>query len=328
LIEAAGNRLSKPVGSTRSPPAFAVVDWGTTSFRLWLMDSVGTVLGERRSDEGMTKARNSGFQTILETHLCALGAPDDLPVMICGMAGARQGWIEARYIDTPAHLEEIIANAVTVPGLERDIRILPGLAQRDPANPDVIRGEETQLLGTPGLHRATGACCLPGTHSKWVSVEAGTIRRFSTFMTGELFAALSGATILRHALAQKDMSQENSPAFKRALISAHNEPTVFSHSLFTIRARSLLFESTPDDAAAFLSGLLIGMEMAGARDYVSGGSQPVTLIASGRLARLYALAFRTLAIAFTTIDAETAVRDGLRKAAGAIWNRTESETTI
>src|SRR5262249_4634495 len=110
-------------------PTYVAVDWGTSSFRLWLMGDEGGVLGERRSGEGMTTAANTGFAEVLQSHLTALQAPDGLPVIICGMAGARQGWIEAGYIDTPAPLQTILTAAVSVPGQARDVRILPGLAQ-------------------------------------------------------------------------------------------------------------------------------------------------------------------------------------------------------
>ena len=132
--------------------AYAAVDWGTSSFRLWLVDGAGRALAERRSDEGMMAAARSGFAAVLHAHLAALSAPPDLPVIICGMAGARQGWVEAGYVDTPAPLAAIPAGAVIVPEKSRDVRILPGIAQRDRDAPDVMRGEETQLLGALG-HR-------------------------------------------------------------------------------------------------------------------------------------------------------------------------------
>ena len=152
-------------------PAYVAVDWGTSSFRLWLIDRAGEVLAERRSDEGMLAAAKAGFPAVLQSHLVAIEAPDHLPVLVCGMAGARQGWVEAGYVDTPARLSAILKQAARVSGEARDIRILPGIAQRDAKAPDVMRGEETQLLGALGLDAAGEALvCMPGTHSKWVRV--------------------------------------------------------------------------------------------------------------------------------------------------------------
>src|SRR5471030_2069696 len=140
--------------------AYVAVDWGTSSFRLWLIDGAGSVLKERRSQEGMMEAGKLGFATVLQSHLDAVGAANNLPVVICGMAGARQGWVEAGYIDTPARLASILQGAVPVPGQSRDIRILPGIAQRDPKTPDVMRGEETQLLGSLGAD-GEALVCMP-----------------------------------------------------------------------------------------------------------------------------------------------------------------------
>ena len=112
-------------------------------------------------------AGKPGFAAVLQSHLEAVGAAPGLPVVVCGMAGARQGWVEAGYVDTPARLASILEHTVAVPGQERDIRILPGIAQRDPKAPDVMRGEETQLLGALGVDAADDAIvCMPGTHSK------------------------------------------------------------------------------------------------------------------------------------------------------------------
>src|SRR5437763_10640358 len=147
--------------------AYVAVDWGTSSFRLWLVDRAGNALAERRSDEGMMAAGKLGFAAVLQSHLEAVGAASGLPIVVCGMAGARQGWVEAGYVDTPARLASILEHAVAVPGQERDIRILPGIAQRDPRAPDVMRGEETQLLGALGVDATVDAVVwMHGTGSK------------------------------------------------------------------------------------------------------------------------------------------------------------------
>jgi len=300
--------------------AYAAVDWGTSSFRLWLIDRAGQVLGERRSDEGMTSAAKSGFAAVLQSHLAAVGAASDLPVIICGMAGARQGWVEAGYVDTPAPLDAILAGAVTVPGQSRDIRILPGIAQRDTSAPDVMRGEETQLLGALGDHAAgAGLVCMPGTHSKWVEVRARTVARFATFMTGELFGAISQQTILSHAIAGAEAAEDHG-AFQQAVAQAFKTPALAANLLFRVRSRQLLFGGTAAAARETISGTLIGLELAAglSKDVPREG---VTLVASGRLAALYRLAFDTLSLAVQSIDADDAVLAGLSRAAAAIWTR-------
>ena len=165
-------------------PFCAAVDWGTSSFRAWLLGEHGEVVAGTRSSEGMATLRREEFAPVLEKHLAALGAPDHLPALICGMAGSRQGWVEARYCDLPASLSGLAALAVAAPGISRDVRIIPGLAQRSAEEPDVMRGEETQLLGAIGGIEGRAVACMPGTHSKWVRIEDGEVRHFRTFMTG------------------------------------------------------------------------------------------------------------------------------------------------
>lgn len=299
-----------------SQAAYIAVDWGTSSFRLWLMNPAGDVLAERRSEEGMMAAAKIGFATVLHSHLDAAGAADHLPVVICGMAGARQGWVEAGYIDTPASLGSILQRAVSVPGQSRDIRILPGIAQRDPRAPDVMRGEETQLLGALGAD-GEALVCMPGTHSKWARVRGGTVERFTTFMTGELFSAISRETILSLAIANADEAVDTL-AFKSAVAAAFEAPALAANLLFQVRSGQLLYGGTPASARERISGTLIGLELAAglAGDQSKSG---ITLVASGRLQELYRLAFDTLSVAVQSIDSDDAVRRGLALAAKAIW---------
>jgi 2-dehydro-3-deoxygalactonokinase len=270
----------------------------------------------------MIVASRLGFATVLQSHLDAVGAGNDLPAVICGMAGARQGWMEAGYIDTPAHLASILAGAVVVPGLSRDVRILPGIAQRDRNAPDVMRGEETQLLGALGMNTADDTVvCIPGTHSKWVMVKDGTVERFATFMTGELFGAISRETILSHAVANAEEAEDIS-AFKSAVVAAFDAPALAANLLFRVRSSQLLYGGSAAAARERISGTLIGLELAAelGKDRPKSG---ITLVASGRLQRLYRLAFDTLSVPVRSIDAEEAVRRGLFMAAGTIWKIVE-----
>ena len=299
--------------------AYVAVDWGTSSFRLWLVDRNGDVLGERRSHEGMMVAGKLGFPAVLQSHLEAVGAAPELPIIVCGMAGARQGWVEAGYVDTPARLASILEHAVPVPGQDHDIRILPGIAQRDPKAPDVMRGEETQLLGALGVGAANDATvCMPGTHSKWVRVNGGIVERFATFMTGELFGAVSRETILSHAVAGAD-EMEDIDAFNSAVIAAFEWPAFAANLLFQVRSGQLLYGGKPASAREKISGTLIGLELAAglAGEIPKSG---IILIASGRLDRLYQLAFKTVSVPVRSIGAEDAVRRGLSMAAESIWN--------
>ncbi|MBO9627877.1 MAG: 2-dehydro-3-deoxygalactonokinase [Shinella sp.] len=301
-------------------PAYVAVDWGTSSFRLWLIGRDGGVLAERRSGEGMTTAARTGFAEVLNSHLSAIAAPAGPPVLICGMAGAKQGWVEAGYLDTPAALLDIPTAAVRIPGVEADIRILPGLAQRDPAAPDVIRGEETQLLGAAAkLGNGDHLVCMPGTHSKWVRLSGGRVEGFSTFMTGELFEAIAKNTILSHSIAEAGPVSGGSDAFRAAVSRMVKSPALATSQLFSVRAGALIAGLKPDDAKARLSGTLIGLEIAGALSLVAEGT-PVALLVSGGLGTLYGEALAAAGLKPVVIDADTAVRNGLAAGAKALWS--------
>ena len=127
-------------------PVYALSDWGTSRFRLWLVDGNGQVLVEKRSEDGLDASRAAALPRRWKVILPELGAPADLPVVICGMAGSRQGWVEANYVPVPADLQAHPFGTVKIETILRDVRIIPGLSQSGTA-PNVMRGEETQLLG-------------------------------------------------------------------------------------------------------------------------------------------------------------------------------------
>ncbi len=254
------------------------VDWGTTHLRAWLMGP-----GEPqvlRSDAGMAGLSPNEFEPAL---LSLLGAhlPDRKPVIVCGMAGARQGWKEAAYVKVPCKPPGI-SEAIAVPVLDDrlDIRILPGVCQEDPA--DVMRGEETQIAGFLTLNQEfDGVLCLPGTHTKWVHVSAGEIVSFQSLMTGELFALLSEHSVLRHSVCEG----WNDTAFQDAIADSMSRPQSMAAKLFTLRAESLLRDLPSSSARAQLSGYLIGLELAATRPYWLG--QQVALIGDERLNAIY-----------------------------------------
>lgn len=310
-------------------PVVAAVDWGTSSFRLWLLDGRGSVVAETRSQEGLSEARQAGFEAILDKHLDRLGAAKSLPVVICGMAGSRQGWAEAPYLPCPASLGEIAQSPASFPAGDRRVHILPGIAQRDGENPDVMRGEETQLLGLDdAMVGARHLVCLPGTHCKWADVEDGMVRRFATWPTGEMFAVMSSASILRHAIGSNggNVSPSN-PAFLQWAAIGFSDPGATVRRLFSIRAATLLARLETGDAANALSGLLIGSEIGSALKWAGTTVSPVLLVAAGRLGELYGAVLADRRCRHTLADADLAVRAGLFRAFLAITGHAESKVT-
>lgn len=306
---------------------YICVDWGTSNLRIWLMQADGTVIAERRAAEGMQTLSREDYEPALQRHLSSLResghAPGENPkIMICGMAGSRQGWREAPYADLPTELSGLSGKAVSVDNrLGADIRIMPGIARRDPARPDVMRGEETQLLGlvaASGEDAYSGTVVMPGTHSKWVEIVNGRVTDFSTAMTGELFALLSAHSILRHSLGgAKPGADPASEGFQRGLERAVDRDIGLSRGLFALRADGLLFDIAGDETAEALSGFLIGREIMD----TLGSSRPetVTLVADETVGGLYAAALEKLSINTELAQAGTLTRAGLLKAAKTIW---------
>ena len=300
-----------------------LVDWGTSSLRVWVLDRQGMIVGQRRSERGMGRLTPTDFAPELQAELTALQVKDNVPVLICGMAGAAQGWQEAHYIDLPGDLSALAGAAVRVTGQQRDIRILPGMAQRDTARPDVMRGEETILYGLVCRGIETGLVCLPGTHAKWARLQGSRLTEFRTLMTGELYELLAERSILRHTVAGGEWSDG---AFANAVTEAFAAPAKALTGLFALRAGPLLFGRDSQTGAARLSGLLIGAELAIGLE--AHGREPLILAASDGGADRYLAACALLNIACRRIDAEAAVRDGLYALASKIWPERKLEGSL
>lgn len=291
-----------------------LVDWGTTSFRLWAVDADGDVLAERRSGEGLTSAGD--FDAVLESHASALGVEADVPAILCGMVGARSGWLEAPYLQAPVALSDVAGRATRVAGASRPVFILPGVSRKRPA-PDVMRGEETKLLG---LGRDDGLVLMPGTHTKWARLDGGILSGFSTFMTGEIFAHLRGApsSVLRQAVGDAEAVETSGPVFADAVRAGYEAPARLANAAFGVRAGWLLEGTAASAGLARLSGLLIGAEIAGARS-LYGPLDGVVPLGAGPGAQAYLDALAVLGIAHSSpVDADGCVRAGLSRAADII----------
>lgn len=300
-------------------PFVALVDWGTSNLRIWLTDSQGEVIGERQSTEGMGSLDQAAYPAVLEGHLSALGAPSDLPVVVAGMAGARTGWREAPYVETPAPLVGLFQHAVQPNGVSRPVYILPGVCQREGGAYDVMRGEETQLAGALEQGLDNALFCLPGTHSKWALVEDGQVRRFSTVMTGELFQLISRQSILRLSVPEDGDAEADPDIFDTAVAQALEPEFALTSVLFSIRAEGLLSQGGKVNPAARLSGLLIGAEIAAIRDDLLRHGKAY-LIGTGKLTRLYARAIAKAGGEPVLLDGGLLVRRGLLASALSLFD--------
>lgn len=258
-------------------------DWGTSRLRVWAMAADGRVLAGSASDRGMGQLDRAGFGPALLDIVAPWlggGASDPVPVLVCGMAGARTGWVEAPYRAVPCTpLDPARATRPDGADPRLPVLILPGLSQSSP--PDVMRGEETQLAGLiaarPGWE---GVVCMPGTHSKWARVRGGRVTAFRTFMTGELYALLARQSVLRLSVAG---AEPDPAAFDEAAASGAGLA-----GLFSVRAAGLLGDVPAAAAAGRLSGLLVGAEIAAAEPFRGGA--PLALVGAPALTSLYARA--------------------------------------
>lgn len=285
------------------------VDWGTSSFRAYRLGSEGRVLDMRSAPKGILSVENGKFSAVLEAQAGDWIAAGDGPVVMSGMIGSRQGWLEVPYAPCPAGFDEIAAGMRKVTWDGGTAWIAPGLTCRDEAGiPDVMRGEEVQILGVmdrlgPGTHMV----CLPGTHSKWVEVMNGRIAHFTTHMTGEAFAVFKTHSILGRMM--KD-GPTHVAAFEDGVRRSADAGGLLHH-LFGVRARGLLGELTEAASASYLSGMLIGHEIRSAHCT----QNQVRLLCSVQLAEIYGRAFIVLGIEAKVFDPDSVTKGLFRLAA-------------
>ena len=289
-----------------SGTALIALDWGTTSARAYRMGRDGAVQDRRSASLGILQVRDGAFAPALAA-LLGDWAGIDAPRLACGMIGSRQGWAEAPYTECPADLAAVARALVRSPGGE--IAIVGGLAWRDaPATPDVMRGEETQIAGLPDDALDAALVVQPGTHSKWTVASGGAITAFATYMTGELYAVLREHSILGRLMAQGAFEPA---AYARGVDAGlRARGGELPHALFAARTLPLFGDLTPSGAADYLSGLLIGSEIAHGRAWAAARSAPVVpwLVGDPALCMRYEAAFAHAGMATRAGPADASAR--------------------
>jgi len=294
--------------------AFIAGDWGTSRLRLYLCGADGTVL-DRREGAGASVPDCAGrfAAAVAEWDL----AYEDrvhgkLPAVLGGMVGSTIGWKEVPYLECPARPEAIAGAALKFEAGGRAIAIAPGLKCTNPAGaPDVMRGEEVQILGAlrldPALAKGRHLLCMPGTHVKWVVMEDGAVMRFQTALSGELFELLA-----RHSVLARDGGavDAESDAFALGLKTARdNDKAGLLHLLFSTRSRVVTGVMAKSGAASHLSGLIVGADVGAALNLFSASRVP--LVCSPLLAALYAKALDFYKVEAPVIDGDAAALAGL-----------------
>ncbi|EQC2550706.1 2-dehydro-3-deoxygalactonokinase [Enterobacter sichuanensis] len=288
---------------------YIAIDWGSTNLRAWLYQGE-QCLESRQSEAGVTRLNGKSPEAVLAevTQNWRDGAT---PVVMAGMVGSNVGWKVAPYLPVPVHFSAIGEQLTSVGD---NIWIIPGLSVSRDDNHNVMRGEETQLLGARTLSPSS-VYVMPGTHCKWVQADTEQIHDFRTVMTGELHHLL-----LNHSLVGAGLpEQKTSPAaFTAGLERGLASPDVLP-SLFEIRASHVLGTLPREQVSEFLSGLLIGAEVASMRDFVAQG-QAITIVAGSSLASRYEQALRRAGHDVSTVSGDTAFQAGIRSIAHAVAN--------
>jgi len=303
-------------------------DWGTTSFRLRLVN-VGdaAVLAETASNKGIAAVyeawlqsglpeneRSIFYKDILKTAVSALGCAVDnaVPLIVSGMASATIGMEELPYQRIPLpvkpgslHTKKSAAGK----SFGHDMLLVSGIQTND----DVMRGEETMLLGCD-INDDEYLFIFPGTHSKHITVKGRILVDFKTFMTGEIFDLLSNKSVLSKSIKSND--GQHLTVFE-AGIKAGAESNLLNIA-FHVRTNTLFKKYTPEENYHYLSGLLIGYELSG----IDGLKKNIRLVCGKQLAAGYLQAFKILSpqIKIDDIDADDALIKGHCKLAAIYYN--------
>lgn len=276
---------------------FVAVDWGTSSLRGALIADDGRVLDERHAPRGILSVPAGGFPGVFDELFGDWMAVPERRCLVSGMAGSRQGWIEAPYCPCPADAAALARHVIPV--VADRIAMVPGLTDSHDGVPDVMRGEEVQIFGAMRLTGvADGLFVLPGTHNKWARVQGGRVLGFRTFMTGEFYALLAQHSILSRTI--DPAAPLDAEAFAEG-VSRSTQGGGLLHNAFGARTLGLFERMSAAQLASYLSGLLIGEEL---RTQALDANADVVLIGAPALTTRYALALEGLRITPRVLGAE------------------------
>lgn len=288
---------------------YIAVDWGSTQLRAWRMRD-GECIDKLKLPCGVTRLNGQRAETVFQQQLAPWRGDPALPVVMAGMIGSDAGWQPVPYLACPLALEALNGQLYEV---AEKVWIVPGLKVAQAADYDVMRGEETQLLGAWQLMPAE-CYVMPGTHCKWVQADRQQISDFRTVMTGELHHLL-----LRHSLVGAGLPEQVSApdAFNAGLERGLHSPDILPQ-LFEVRAAHVLGSLPREQVSEFLSGLLIGAEVATMSAHFH--DRQVTLVAGEALADRYQQALGAIGRQTTVVSGDTAFQTGIRSIAHAVAN--------
>jgi 2-dehydro-3-deoxygalactonokinase len=301
-----------------------LADWGTTNLRAWALGGDGVAIDHRGQGGGLLAVKDGRFAESFAA-FCGdwLDARRPVPAILSGMVGSKLGWKEAPYLTAPVALADIgrqLCFVDDIPGAS--VWIVPGVRLDDPAQPEVMRGEEAQILGALAmLGRDGGVFLLPGTHAKWAIVEAGQLIAFRTYMTGEIYGLLRGAGTIGQLM---EGDAQDPAAFRRGVERSRSPDAAnLLHSLFSVRTLGLLGGLPRTGLASYLSGLLIGAELQDGAGWLEARGLPrsLTFIGSPEMIEVYKAAAELCRLEQTSIESSAILPGALfaiARAAGLV----------
>lgn len=306
---------------------FIGIDWGSSSFRAYLISETGKKLDIIHSKEGVFQIKNRAFADYVQSTCQSwLQQYPGISIFMSGMIGSRNGWQEIPYQHCPLPINQLANHLQSIKTNDTlNINIVPGVSCNNVNQAaDVMRGEEVQLFGALQLlNKSDGLVCLPGTHSKWAQLNNNTLIDFATFLTGELYELLTKHSSLSNfAASLSEATQDitsvdniNPTAFIRGVKYSQMKGGLLHH-VFTARAAVLLKDLAEDEVNSFLSGVTIGHELQGAiqlypQYLVYPQCLEIMTIGSQALQLLYSLAAEVYGIKVTKTNADDVMVAGL-----------------
>lgn len=303
------------MNSGASDPVLIGLDWGTSSLRAFLIDAEGRVREQLASSDGIMQVPGRDFDAVFRVLVGPWLERRPLPVLMSGMITSRNGWVETPYVGLPltaAELARSLASHTTKDGFK--VHFVTGVMTQGPSGPDVMRGEETQIIGALAQGSRDGLFVMPGTHSKWVTVRTGQIEDYATYMTGEVFAALKEHTILGTLV---EPGPFDAKGFDLGVKVGLQTGCHLLHDLFKVRTLPLMEQMPKTSVAEYLSGLLIGAEVAAATEGRDPAQTAITIVGGNDLTNRYERALKQAGLSSTRAPEDIVVKGHLMIAQSA-----------
>jgi 2-dehydro-3-deoxygalactonokinase len=289
---------------------FVGINWGSTNLRALLIGADGSAIDEYAAPAGIVGLDRRGMASVIESLVTRW--PNCGPIYASGMIGSNVGWTEVPYVEAPAGCSNLAAALVETQIGSASVHIVPGIACRRDFDdqPDILRGEEIELMGLAALRTGSGWAALPGTHTKWARLEDGRVVDFFTSMTGEIFDRLTTKGLLASIV---DGEAVEGPLFLKGVAAGRARRLGLGTLLFGARAQVMRGALARSEAASYIRGMLIGSEISDALSmYPALAHATIPLVGNRPRCKLYASALETVGVSSEWVESREACLRGFR----------------